>query len=194
MSPWHKRGWIFQEGVLSYLLVHFTHYGIYIVDRHQTLIHQEGSRLTVRDHVLAMTYWRAVFKYTTRTLSHESDILEAFTGFLNDSFPSAHYFGLPRNISMKQFFGICLNLADGEKIRQNHFQRGYGPPSLGKWIPSTQNLSSTTGQYYVAHWLPGPFQSATPLEASISRVVMYHIRQAFLSCVGKKIRPISASA
>lgn len=42
-----------------------------------------------------MTYWRAVSKYTARTLSYESDILEAFTDFLNDSFPPAHYFGFP---------------------------------------------------------------------------------------------------
>lgn len=95
VSPWRKHGWTFQEGVLSHTLVHFTHYGIYIVDRHQKLIHQEGSRLTVRGHVLPMIYWHAVSTYTARTLSYESDILEAFTGFLNDSFPSAHCFGLP---------------------------------------------------------------------------------------------------
>lgn len=96
-SIWCRRGWTFQEGLLSKRLLVFGRDMLYMlrkpVDRRDSqALHFEGPREvefrpeflcgTMNHHNPASTYGSLVEAYTSRQFTYESDILNAFLGVL----------------------------------------------------------------------------------------------------------------
>lgn len=94
-SMWRSRGWTFQEEKLSTALLVFTERGAFFRckhnPKHMRIEGQSGEDMSLE----VDEYPIVVPKYSQRKLSFESDILNAFSGYLNMMFKDKHYFGLP---------------------------------------------------------------------------------------------------
>lgn len=95
-SKWNTRGWTFQEGICASNLLYLTEYGAF-ADLEEK---EKGSnsccifseRKYDRDQSLrtfrSWDYYDCVMEYTTRVLTHSTDILNAFAGVINMLEPS----------------------------------------------------------------------------------------------------------
>ncbi|KAF1953390.1 HET-domain-containing protein [Byssothecium circinans] len=116
-SPWAKRGWTFQEGMLSNRLLVFTDTGVLFSCREMCCsesIQQKLHHLSIRgsydakvtnlsstlscilqlDHEQKPNIWTALADYSGRNLKYESDFLNACQGILN-AFSESHVWGMP---------------------------------------------------------------------------------------------------
>ncbi|KAI1337195.1 heterokaryon incompatibility protein-domain-containing protein [Xylariaceae sp. FL0016] len=113
-SPWALRGWTFQEQVLSRRLVYITETRVAVQCGRNWVEEREGRILEVKgdgqdpggdqpslnavDIESIDGYYRAVELYSQRTLTFQSDILEAFKGIVQVSsarLDTEFIFGLP---------------------------------------------------------------------------------------------------
>lgn len=94
-SMWRSRGWTFQEEKLSTALLVFTERGVFFRCKHNpNYISMEGQSGEKMFPELDL-YPSVVTEYAQRKLTFESDILNAFQGYLSMMFKDKHYFGLP---------------------------------------------------------------------------------------------------
>lgn len=103
-TKWSRRGWTYQEAILSKRLLYFTHEGVRLVDENGVTFLVEGgthgytARRSTDPHV---DYYEAVFRISGREFTYSTDILLAFQGILHwiveRQFPSNknHRFGMP---------------------------------------------------------------------------------------------------
>ncbi|KAK8233065.1 heterokaryon incompatibility protein-domain-containing protein [Phyllosticta capitalensis] len=100
-SEWPKRGWTYQEAILSRRMILFAVDGV-------VLEHEGEAALTQKyegpDHHLylpmfhgAIDYYFSVENYTKRKLGQQSDIVNAFSGICRYLFDKDHQFGIPMN-------------------------------------------------------------------------------------------------
>lgn len=103
-SDWHKRGWTYQEAVVSKRLLYFTHEGVFLENKEKNTILVEGG--THGPHPPWQThsypsYEHAVREISRRKFTYSSDILPAFQGILNwilekkHRIETDHRFGIP---------------------------------------------------------------------------------------------------
>ncbi|GKZ32128.1 hypothetical protein AbraIFM66950_001287 [Aspergillus brasiliensis] len=98
-SKWSSRGWTFQEAMFSPKMLLFSKTGVfyeccevYQEDRFATPV---GKRGPIPIFLPCWGYGRLLKEYTKRDLTYDSDVLKAFSGFLNWRYGSDHYFGIP---------------------------------------------------------------------------------------------------
>lgn len=111
-STWNTRGWCFQERELSWRCIYISNHSWYFSCGETTYEESYGSLtekeflepMTERDHrpirmmQNAEDWLDSIMHYTTRQLSYETDILNAFTGFselIEDELHSKVSYGLP---------------------------------------------------------------------------------------------------
>lgn len=119
-APWTKRGWTYQESILSSRKLFFTDLEVWFTcsdDFHREDVSLKGIDLrNIRGDAIHMTklqkrryiggvggrvdvmkdYWRHLEEYTKRSLTYQSDIYNAFTGVLTALFgEDKTVYGLP---------------------------------------------------------------------------------------------------
>lgn len=85
-SFWNTRGWTYQERILSRRAVYITEFQSYFVCRRraeQEDVGEFGATVNPWDFHSPAQYFSTVVDYTSRNLSFESDILNAFAGIGN---------------------------------------------------------------------------------------------------------------
>ncbi|KAI1874257.1 uncharacterized protein JN550_002836 [Neoarthrinium moseri] len=123
-SVWRTRGWTYQEDVLSCRQVIFSCTGLYFNCQNQLQRVFKDPKVPTRDFIQNKTsllrtltlpgcqlqaYCQAVMEYTTRDLTFETDLLNAFQGIIQcfgakmDDIPNLFYYGLPTS-SFDQMF------------------------------------------------------------------------------------------
>ncbi|KAK8242890.1 heterokaryon incompatibility protein-domain-containing protein [Phyllosticta capitalensis] len=100
-SEWLKRGWTYQEAILSRGLIIFAKDGIILEHEREaalmTKIKESEDFLHRPVFHGAIDYYFAVETYTKRKLGLQGDIVNAFSGICNHLFDKVHYFGIPTN-------------------------------------------------------------------------------------------------
>ncbi|PWY95380.1 HET-domain-containing protein [Aspergillus sclerotioniger CBS 115572] len=115
-SKWRSRGWTFQEATLSPKLLIFTDPGVFYQchGRLTAAQSEEGEELELgilAAQIDLSSYKSLVTEYTTRDLTYESDIMNAFVGILHMAYGDQHYYGIP----FKQFsWGLLWQTAKGK--------------------------------------------------------------------------------
>lgn len=107
-STWNKRGWTYQEAVLSPRLLFFTKRGLWYEDNNMGWVkfdvqdwalgfksEQERLQFQWNSRHDALGYTSAVKMITDREFSYDWDILNGFSGVLNCLFGKDHRFALP---------------------------------------------------------------------------------------------------
>lgn len=118
-SPWSSRGWTFQEMVMSSRLLIVTEKQLQFICGHAMYFEELNAhlpqektwklhpstksiiRLSHEGRLPWSDYRSLVHAYSRRTLTHETDILSAFSGvleMLSRGTPSTHFFNLPAAI------------------------------------------------------------------------------------------------
>lgn len=149
-SKWDTRGWTYQEGLLSRRRLVFTDTGVFYqcigggpdracaTESFDVKFGTEGLRCYVNDrsafpNVRSVTenpakIWDFVHAYTKKSLSYDSDVLNAFIGILNSFVENAkefdHLWGLPvyqRRLLIP--LGEGMNSITNYKVRQRHSER-----------------------------------------------------------------------
>ncbi|KAK8220914.1 heterokaryon incompatibility protein-domain-containing protein [Phyllosticta capitalensis] len=99
-SMWAKRGWTYQEAVLSRRLLIFAEVGIFL-EHNEALPPPIPGNDELSDtyhkpfYHGSLNYTSAVSDYTQRSLGNENDILNAFQGVCSYLFDKKHRFGIP---------------------------------------------------------------------------------------------------
>lgn len=98
-SKWMKRGWTFQEAVLSAALLYFTEHGVFFefqneIKTESVVLEEQVPLFQGEDNT---RYPIALREYTRRKLSYDTDILSAFSGYLQRFICEKHYYGLSRS-------------------------------------------------------------------------------------------------
>ncbi|KAK7518062.1 heterokaryon incompatibility protein-domain-containing protein [Phyllosticta citriasiana] len=100
-SEWLKRGWTYQEAVLSRNVIIFLRDGVIFEHDGEAFLSRELQEPRITQHTMmfhgAVHYCEAVENYTERMLSHRHDIVNAFSGICSHLFDRDHLFGMPRN-------------------------------------------------------------------------------------------------
>lgn len=116
-SPWSSRGWTFQEMIMSSRLLIVTEKQLQFICRHAMYFEELNAHLPPQEKTWKLQpstksiirlshesrspwsdYRSLVHAYSRRTLTHENDILSAFSGvleILSRGTPSTHFFNLP---------------------------------------------------------------------------------------------------
>lgn len=160
-SVYRRRGWTFQEQMLSRRALFFTDQGLKwrcqeVVSQEQYLnIQQADSTYSALSIVRADTSWPCLKKwdnlvssYLRCRLTYEEDILRAFSGILGalDSSMEGFHFGLPQ-----QFFDVGLLWVPKERLtRRKDLGNKAARPKLPSWSwagwkGATQNQVNTFG-------------------------------------------------
>ncbi|KAL7660870.1 hypothetical protein ACMYSQ_000303 [Aspergillus niger] len=96
-SKWKSRGWTFQEAMLSPKLLLFADAGVLFECSQASQQATKFNWPTSSDLLFtpAQEYEILVNDFTSRTLTFNADILEAFSGIMHWKYGTEHYFGLP---------------------------------------------------------------------------------------------------
>ncbi|KAK8179547.1 heterokaryon incompatibility protein-domain-containing protein [Phyllosticta citribraziliensis] len=132
VSKWAKRGWTYQEAILSRQLMMFTASDVFF-EREKDPLHRVPSSFHWF-HGPAITYRQAVSNYTQRALSNLNDVLNAFHGVCDYLFDEDHRFGIPLN--------SFHNAVSWLPVHDEHERR----PSQGQHIFPTWSWISVKGQ------------------------------------------------
>ncbi|KAK7542023.1 heterokaryon incompatibility protein-domain-containing protein [Phyllosticta citribraziliensis] len=128
-SIWAKRGWTFQEAILSRRLILFTAQDALLEDERDIGLQTTTNRYLASDYSAfhgAIDYREAIEKYTSRALSDPKDAINAFSGACNHLF-GHHKFGLP----MIDFDGaVCWAPT---RLFANHAHRKVRRSSFPSW-------------------------------------------------------------
>lgn len=104
MSDWYRRGWTYQEAVVSKRLLYFTNDGVFLEAEDRDTVLVEGGTHAPRPRWSTYShpgYYEAVREITARNFTYSSDILLAFQGILNWIIGTecrtekGHRFGMP---------------------------------------------------------------------------------------------------
>ena len=130
-SKWATRGWTYQEARLSRRCLFFTEHQVYVVCPENTrseslpsspqscsmtsLLNSsrlDGALFASQQTSIAEGFWRDRLAFSCRTLTYESDVLDAFRGILNRS-QFYTFWGVPivpLNATMDPHTGFALGL------------------------------------------------------------------------------------
>ncbi|KAK8257835.1 heterokaryon incompatibility protein-domain-containing protein [Phyllosticta capitalensis] len=184
-SPWAKRGWTYQEAILSHRLVMFAATDIYLEHDGASRMSPSSLRPFAPFFHCKPSYEEAVESYTRRKLGDPNDILNAFHGVCSFWY-NEHRYGLPES----GFFDAVhwLPLSDERRRRPSS---GCNTFPTWSWI-SVQGGISVQGPVSLS-----PFFSRArelkELDPSIARTQnpgrgrFYVASWAFVSAIGGKV-------
>jgi hypothetical protein len=170
-SKWATRGWTYQEARLSRRCLFFTEHQVYVVCRETT-----GSEAVPSDSRNCWTssllnssrldaallgqgtrimdgFWRDRLAFSQRTLTYESDFLDAFRGILNRS-PFVTFWGIPitpLKAAMDVHTGLALGLLWTRKpdwAIPRHLESSKERPRTRRLNFPTWSWTSITGEIY----------------------------------------------